>query len=499
MLTDDYTDMQLGFAYASAANNGTQVFISFDFNWYNTSQGSAFGAKIAQYAGLPTQLFANNNVFASSFAGDGVDGSAILAAAGSDIYWAPNFHPRQGDFSALDGALNWVGWESNRNNKAPNGGVTVTVSSGDQSLQSTLAGKGYIAPTSPWFSTHFGPEVSFSKNWVFPGDLLWYMRWVEILALQPTFVEIITWNDYGESHYIGPLPSQHTDDGSSKWTNDICVRFIFSDGWVDMAKLLISAYKIGATSVNSFIASDQLIYWYRVAPKGLNCDSTDTTMQAANNTSGNYFEGRPDGFDSMLDNIFVVTLLTAPSTVVVNSGGTAYTYSAPARASAFSVSFHLGTQSFSLTRNGAQVVAATSFKRIQNVCPCGLYNFNAYVGTVPASAPDSLQPDRLAASANGLKVACAATPSLPATPPDVTPATTTILSTNQDYCSTPLLETISVPDSKYNTDYIVDGPHLRVVLAAESSLSSFISFFLLSLTRNLGTLGTWALAKYMDE
>ncbi|KAJ7495501.1 putative alpha-1,3-glucanase/mutanase [Mycena latifolia] len=365
--TDSYTDQQLGFAYQSAANNGMKVFISFDFNWYNTGQGSAVGAKIAQYAGLPAQLFVNGKVFASSFAGDGLDVSALRAAAGRDVYFAPNYHPGQGDFSTIDGALNWVGWESNGNNKAPSGGVTVTVNAGDQSYLSTLGGKGYIAPASPWFSTHFGPEVSYSKNWVFPGDLLWYMRWVEILALQPTFVEIVTWTPYGESHYIGPLSSPHTDNGGSKWVNDMP-----HGGWLDMAKPFIAAYKAGATSIV-----------YCIAPKALNCDATDTTLQPANNASGNYFEGRPNGFDSMTDNVF----------------------------------------SFTLNRNGAQVMSATSLKLIQNVCPCGLYNFNAYVGTVPASAPDALKPDGLAAFANGLKVAWAATP------PAVTPATTTIVAT----------------------------------------------------------------------
>ena len=45
------------------------------------------------------------------------------------------------------------------------------------------------------FSTHFGPEVPYSKNWVFPGNLLWYNRWQEILREKPQYVEIVTWND----------------------------------------------------------------------------------------------------------------------------------------------------------------------------------------------------------------------------------------------------------------------------------------------------------------
>ncbi|KAF7364279.1 putative alpha-1,3-glucanase/mutanase [Mycena sanguinolenta] len=380
---DSYTDQQLGYAYQSAANNGMKVFISFDFNWWNTGEGSAVGAKIAQYAGRPAQLFVDGKVFASSFAGDGLDVAAVRAAVGRAVYFAPNYHPDQGDFSSIDAALNWMGWSNNGNNKAPSGGVTVSVTSGDQAYRSALGSKGYVAPASPWFSTHFGPEVSYSKNWVFPSDLLWYLRWREILSLQPNFVEIVTWNDYGESHYVGPLSSPHTDDGSSRWVNDMP-----HDGWLEMAKPFIQAYKAGSTNVNQYI--------------------TNTTMQPANNPSGNYFEGRPNGYQTMTDDVFVVTLLRAAGTVVVNSGGTAYTYSAPAGASAFAVPFHLATDTEHLPLR---------------------VNFNAYVGTVPPGPRDVLQSDGLSNFARGLKVACAATPSLPATPPAATPATTTIAAT----------------------------------------------------------------------
>lgn len=106
---DPYTDTQLGYAYQSAANNGMKVFISFDFNWYHTSDAVAVGQKIAQYAALPAQLYVDDKVFASSFAGDGVDVATIRNAAGVQIFWAPNFHPEYGtDLSTIDGALNWM-------------------------------------------------------------------------------------------------------------------------------------------------------------------------------------------------------------------------------------------------------------------------------------------------------------------------------------------------------------------------------------------------------
>ncbi|KUI69336.1 hypothetical protein VM1G_05453 [Cytospora mali] len=448
--TDFYTDTQLGYAYASAAANDMKVFISFDFNWWSTSQGTAVGQKIAHYASLDAQLKVDNKVFASSFAGDGVDVSAIRTAAGVDLYWAPNFHPSYGtNFSTIDGALNWMAWPNNGNNKAPTAGANVTVEEGDAEYIAALA-------VSPWFSTHFGPEVSYSKNWVFPGDLLWYDRWNEILSLGPRFVEIVTWNDYGESHYIGPLDSPHYDDGNSKWTNDMP-----HDGWMDIAKPFISAFKDGVSSANSYVTTDELVYWYRPTLKSIDCDATDTTMVTANNGSGNYFEGRPNGYESLSDSVFVVSLLTSAGIITVESGSTIQEFYAPQGISAYEVPMNVGKQQFFLSRNGQTTMSAVSLKNISDVCPCGIYNFNAYVGTVPESAPDQLQPDGLNSLTAGLHVTtCLATPSLgtvaitPASTPAITVssgATSPVTTTTSPTTTTTTTTTTTVPKTTSTT------------------------------------------------
>ncbi|KAJ7031234.1 glycosyl hydrolase family 71-domain-containing protein [Mycena alexandri] len=410
-------DTQLGFAYDSASRNGMKVFISYDFNWWNTGQGGQIGAHLAGYASRPAQLFVNGAAFVSSFAGDGVDVAAMRAAAGRSIMFVPNFHPGQGNFGLIDGALNWMAWPNNGNNKAPTPGANVTVAAGDSAYAAALAGKPYLAPASAWFSTHYGPEVSYSKNWVFPSDLLWYTRWNDLIKLGPPFIEIITWNDYGESHYVGPLSSKHQDDGASKWVNDMP-----HNAWLDMAKPFIAAYKAGATSPNSFITQDQIIYWYRPTLSTLNCDATDTTSNTpANNASGNYFEGRPNGYQSMSDSVFVVTLLTSPGTLIITSGGHSQTFNAPAGAASFSVPMFVGQQSFALARNNVNVLAANSLKDVSNVCPCGLYNFNAYTGSVSANFIDQMGSDGLASLVAGLHVTtCRPTPSLPTSAPPYT-------------------------------------------------------------------------------
>ncbi|EEB95719.1 hypothetical protein MPER_05269 [Moniliophthora perniciosa FA553] len=111
--------------------------------------------------------------------------------------------------------------------------------------------------------------------------------------------------------------------------------------------------------------------------------------------------GRPNGYETMNDEVFVCPSSSIPK--------------------------HSASQ---LRRNGAEVMGATSLKVIQDTCPCGLCNFNPYVGTVPEGERDVLGPDGLTVDfTNGLKVACNPSPSLPATPPETTAASTTITAT----------------------------------------------------------------------
>ncbi|KAF2736730.1 putative alpha-1,3-glucanase/mutanase [Polyplosphaeria fusca] len=397
-----YNKAQLKYAYDSAANNDMKVFISFDYNSYSpATSASDVGGLINTFGKEPAQLrIDDNKVFVSSFIGDGMNVDAIRTAAGMDIYFAPNLTPDlTHDASTIDGALNWVAWDTDGANKAPKSGQNVSVEQGDSKYYEWLGkDKGYIAPVSPWFSTHYGPEVSYSKNWVFPGDALWFNRWTSILKspTSPRFLEIITWNDYGESHYIGPLASKHTDDGNSKWANDMP-----HNGWLDLAKPFIKAYKAGAKDANDSIEEEKLIYWYRPTLKSLDCSATDTTGE------------RPDGADTLQDAVFVVALLKEAGRVTAKSGTNSKTFDAPAGASIWQIDMGVGAQEFGLERANGTVMSETSLRDVMDTCPCGLYNYNAFVGTVPAGSPDTLGADGLTAFTKGLKVSCPAEPSLP--------------------------------------------------------------------------------------
>ncbi|PVI01871.1 glycoside hydrolase family 71 protein [Periconia macrospinosa] len=352
---DSYTETQLSFAYQSAADNGIKVFISFDYNYYQTGSEAAVARLIKKYGGLPAQLKVENKVFVSTFNGNQepaktLNAPALKQAAG-DIYLVPNFMPK-GSTEGIDGAFNWMAWPNNGANRAPTPAVNLTVENGDTDYKNWLGSKPYMAPVSPWFFTDFD---KYDKHWVFPGDLLWFNRWNSILALAPRFVEIITWNDYGEAHNIADLPAGSTVDGA-EWSAGMP-----HSGWLEMALPYITAFKKGAKTPT--IDEEKLVYWFR-------------TSKVAD------FPKAIEGKESLRDSVFVVALLKSAGTVSVTTGSTTKTFEAKAGASAFEVPMGYGKQTFRLSRSGQDVFSATAAKEITTKGT----NLNAFVGVAKSAA-----------------------------------------------------------------------------------------------------------------
>ena len=103
----------------------------------------------------------------------------------------------------------------------------------------------------------------------------------------------------------------------------------------------------------------------------------------------------------------------------------------------------VGQQSFSLARGSQTVLSGTSLKDISSICICGIYNFNAYVGSLPAGPSDPLGPDGLVSlTAGPLHVStCSATPSLGTAPSS--PTSTTVTTTTTSPGSAPTTTTTS--------------------------------------------------------
>jgi hypothetical protein len=95
------------------------------------------------------------------------------------------------------------------------------------------------------------------------------------------------------------------------------------------------------------------------------------------------------------DSVFVITLLKDDASLSVTSGNNTQTFDAKAVANAFTVPWfwHLLCESQRCRRRWPEW---DSLKDVTDVCSCGIYNFNAYVGTLPARESDPLGPDGLA-------------------------------------------------------------------------------------------------------
>ncbi|KAF8910820.1 glycosyl hydrolase family 71-domain-containing protein [Mucidula mucida] len=143
----------------------------------------------------------------------------------------------------IDGDFNW------------NGGWPLHSTRIDDHHLRHLGGKTFMAAVSPWFFTHYGPDT-WNKNWVYRGDdWLFVRRWEQLIARRNDIdiVQVISWNDYGESHYIGPIKGAQPN--SQAWV----------DGFPHTAWLALNSYYALAFKEGRYppIKEDKIFVWAR--------------------------------------------------------------------------------------------------------------------------------------------------------------------------------------------------------------------------------------------
>ncbi|KAL8757831.1 MAG: hypothetical protein Q9184_004112 [Pyrenodesmia sp. 2 TL-2023] len=209
----------------------------------------------------------------------------------------------------------------------------------------------------------------YNKNWVWRGDDMWHERWQQVFKLQPDFVEIITWNDYGESHYIGPLTNASgIPEGSRRYVENMP-----HDHWLDVLPYYIAAYKSGTAPA---VRTDKAQLWYRLSPAAAGSNG---------GTVGNApWELPKDANAVVQDRVFFTALVKEPSTVSVQIGTTAADTFQVASAGLFhsSVPFkgRTGKVTLTVSRDGRAVMPVVTGAAIVASPPNGLTNYNAWVG-----------------------------------------------------------------------------------------------------------------------
>jgi glucan endo-1,3-alpha-glucosidase len=127
------------------------------------------------------------------------------------------------------------------------------------------ADKPFMAAVSPLFFTHYGKtgDFAFNKNWIYRSDdLLYPNRWAQIISQpaskSPEMVQVLSWNDYGESHNIAPVLG--AEPGSSQWTKSMD-----HIAFREMTTYFINRWRDGAPEV--YRNEITVWMWYRPHPK----------------------------------------------------------------------------------------------------------------------------------------------------------------------------------------------------------------------------------------
>jgi glucan endo-1,3-alpha-glucosidase len=220
-----------------------------------------------------------------------------MANAGHPVYFAPAFQDVAAstdffstEFPTLDGAMNWNSWPQNTQ-----GDIIVPTTDDVTYLTGAHAtGKTFIMGVSP---LQFKHDPTYG-NWYRRGEQNLEYRFGQVLNLQPDFVELQTWNDAGESHYMGnswPEPIDGTNIGT------YTANYSHTAYW-EILPAFIQAYKDGAANTDTMYPTNgksaQGAFWHHTLLTTSDCSADPI--------------GEPQGVDTVQDDVTVRCFLSSP-------------------------------------------------------------------------------------------------------------------------------------------------------------------------------------------
>ncbi|KAE8144645.1 glycosyl hydrolase family 71-domain-containing protein [Aspergillus avenaceus] len=381
-LTDLYP---LASAFQAAESTGFKLFLSFDYAGAGPFEKSIVIGFILLYGDLPPYYKFRGKPFVSTFEGPGnaEDWKEIKKETG--CFFVPSWSSLGAkdalELGTADGLFSWAGWPWG------NKDMDTYVDASYLDYLDQADGKPYMMPVSPWFYTNL---PGYDKNWLWRGDTLWTDRWEQVMVVQPKWLQIISWNDYGESHYIGPL--RDIDNYGAFKVGKAPFNYAHGmphDGWRLFLPYWIDTYKNGKGT----ITKEGVIGWYRPNPVAA-CKNGGTTGNTANQLQ---LEFEPA--QVVQDKIFFSALLTASATVTVTVGGIAipatWEFIPDGEVGVYhgSVGYgsFLGDVKISISRSGA-TIAEFSGPAITTSCKDGYSNFNAWVGSASGPSISAVSP-----------------------------------------------------------------------------------------------------------
>ncbi|KAJ6014734.1 hypothetical protein N7540_009325 [Penicillium herquei] len=376
---DKTNDASLAMAFTAAEAKGFRLFFSFDYAGNGPWDLEVFTSMIQKYSSSSSYFQYNGKPFVSTFEEPSNADDWVTIKANTNCFFVPDWSS-VGAKPAVelangvaDGLSSWSAW--------PWGNQTMDTYT-DASYIQYLEGKPYMMVISPWFYTNL---PGYNKNWLWNGASLWFDRWQELFGLDPMpeFVEIISWNDYGESHYIGPIRENALaalDIGQAQY--DYVTGFPH-DAWRDMLPFLINLYKTGSASMGSDLAT----YWYYPNPID-SCSVGGTTLNTASQLQIEF-----DPQNTLEDRIWVMAQFSSGNAAVyVNGNSVEWDFIPETEGAAIrfgSVASPRGEASITLYTGeyAQQGILGPQSTDISLSCDGGFNNFNTRVASIGGGSP----------------------------------------------------------------------------------------------------------------
>ncbi|KAI0006688.1 glycosyl hydrolase family 71-domain-containing protein [Xylariaceae sp. FL0662B] len=402
--TQDFVRSSLNDMFDFAAANDFTLHISMDL-W---AAGDAKPKKsVEDYHDLFTgflghkawQSGANGNPMVTTFADGGLTNKTWQKwrdSFGNKVFLIPDFDGTKGYYSGdpgwwaywgdvVDGLFSWESSWTTRNGKG--GSFPGDISPDKPVIQGVLKRhKYYMIGLSP-----LQYKNAYSTNIYRPGQLNLPERMFEILehSNDIQYVNVITWNDGPESHYIGNIwPEQNDDVAPNLYMKSS------HTGWQKLIGSFITAFKNkgNAAAMRPF-GSDKVTgaYWYHTILTSTKCDKS-----AAKYSTGleDFYLNKPEGFDKEKDIAAYAIVLPDNASgwsLRVTSGGQKDTITGLKPGLNYgNAALKAGVQRAEIINGAGETVAVASGGRCVygDTCPDCIYNMNPTVLEFGEANPD---------------------------------------------------------------------------------------------------------------
>ncbi|KAH6639603.1 glycoside hydrolase [Boeremia exigua] len=257
--------------FNNADELGFGLFFSFDHNPGYFVDPKEYAVYCKKYITRTSYFKFNNKPVVSTFAGENVYTWADFKKTVGDVLVIPGYKQANpstvfSDHQNIDGVFNWNSWPDT------SAGKVVVPTNDDNTFQTKAkaASKLFMMGISPLQFKH----LDNGDNWYRRGEDNLEYRLGQVLEMQPDMLQFQSWNDAGESHYMGNI----WDEPMTLATDiQAMVKDRDHKGYWQIIPAFIKAWKNGDRTTKNMVPTNgkpvQGAFWHHTLTVDANCGS----------------------------------------------------------------------------------------------------------------------------------------------------------------------------------------------------------------------------------